>query len=375
MPSTLSTSGAHRRQEELLTLAVEYGDPAVLQSNGVCSSFELKVEKDLAFLGFPRPSPADIELRESGRVDVLVMCSSLDLERARALEFGWDENLNARKAQCGIKRLWNLSRPSDRLKAYKRSSVDSLERQQKRPRINTHQSSWESHASPTKEIAMRSYSWNGNQSTQSHGPPSANSREIFNPEQAGKSPSAPDFPLPRIRRLDTTELPAMLSPTGEEPESTRTLDPRISRPRLQSPGSFASPIPFREDEQVGYESGSSVMLVETDETLPCGTAARNRRQFEREIRREVERRKEVERERDEAREQVRKLESELKTVRLWDGETCLGSESGSERERSKGLEARFEDVRRECQHPFVVPALLDAFLKMGELSDRIVNRE
>ena len=41
---------------------------------------------------------------------------------------------------------------------------------------------------------------------------------------------------------------------------------------------------------------------------------------------------------------------------------------------SKG-EGQLDDVRKECQHPFVVPALFDAFLMMGECRNEMMEEE
>ncbi|KDQ55526.1 hypothetical protein JAAARDRAFT_133980, partial [Jaapia argillacea MUCL 33604] len=47
------------------------------------------------------------------------------------------------------------------------------------------------------------------------------------------------------------------------------------------------------------------------------------------------------------------------------------AEAEAEQERGKRLtaEVRLRDVERECHHPFVVPALMQAFLEVSKITD------
>ena len=44
-----------------------------------------------------------------------------------------------------------------------------------------------------------------------------------------------------------------------------------------------------------------------------------------------------------------------------------------ERRRREFAENVVEDARRECTAPFVVPSLLDALMKIAQLSDRVLS--
>jgi hypothetical protein len=44
-----------------------------------------------------------------------------------------------------------------------------------------------------------------------------------------------------------------------------------------------------------------------------------------------------------------------------------------EQERRAAAEQSLKDVERECREPFVVPALLEAFLKISQLSSSAVD--
>lgn len=51
----------------------------------------------------------------------------------------------------------------------------------------------------------------------------------------------------------------------------------------------------------------------------------------------------------------------------------LESELRSERAKRRKLEDMVEDIRRECREPFVVPALLDAFVEISKLTNEALE--
>ncbi|KAF8587616.1 hypothetical protein K439DRAFT_1630503 [Ramaria rubella] len=148
----------------------------------------------------------------------------------------------------------------------------------------------------------------------------------------------------------TREYPRPEAPSAPS-SATQTYDPRPNRPRLRLNSCSHSYMESSEQEQdqnhdqEGYIPGTQPQPL--DLTMhACARESRLRRLLERATRQETE----LRRERDEARRGVEELEKALEGVK----------------ERNEVLEMRLEDVSRECRWPFVVPALVDAFLKMRE---------
>lgn len=52
----------------------------------------------------------------------------------------------------------------------------------------------------------------------------------------------------------------------------------------------------------------------------------------------------------------------------------LSAQLFAEKQRRQEAEHFAEAIRKECRAPFVVPALLDAFMVVSELSDEVVTR-
>jgi type II secretory pathway component PulM len=51
------------------------------------------------------------------------------------------------------------------------------------------------------------------------------------------------------------------------------------------------------------------------------------------------------------------------------------TELQAEREKRRRLEDAIEDIRRERREPFVVPALLDAFIEISKLTNGALEEE
>lgn len=51
----------------------------------------------------------------------------------------------------------------------------------------------------------------------------------------------------------------------------------------------------------------------------------------------------------------------------------IESELASERRRRVEAEQSLDDIQRECREPFVVPALLDAFITISKLTTRVMD--
>ncbi|KAF9020214.1 hypothetical protein BDZ89DRAFT_1072395 [Hymenopellis radicata] len=49
----------------------------------------------------------------------------------------------------------------------------------------------------------------------------------------------------------------------------------------------------------------------------------------------------------------------------------LEAELAAERRKRRDCERALEDIRRECRHPFVVPAIFDAVLAVSKLTNQL----
>ena len=178
-----------------------------------------------------------------------------------------------------------------------------------------------------------------------------------------------DIVLLRVLPLDQSELP-QCADVGDDPveePSTQTRDPRRSGPnRYTSPGEFTE-----SQGPDGYPTGTQLLLVDMYEKHPRGWETKLRRSFQSEQRRQAELRVPIEVEREEWRRRIEGLESELQELRQLVRETR--TELETRKARNMDLEEKIKDIRRECQHPFVVPSLIDVFLKMGDLSDALMQ--
>jgi hypothetical protein len=67
------------------------------------------------------------------------------------------------------------------------------------------------------------------------------------------------------------------------------------------------------------------------------------------------------------------LEAQLKSQNAKNSE--LVSELEAEQKRRLEMEAVVEDVKRECKAPFIVPALLETFVKISRATTAAINYE